>query len=674
MKKLTILGTVLVILCTTAMSPGGDKSAVPARLSQTLPAAAGGVANISNSASESSQPLVGVDAAGNAYAVWYEHLSPRTFYFSTNKSGAWSAPVMIESLNWDTEESGWPIWAVAANGAAHLTFFDAKFYASDGLITYDVFDRAYQNGNWVTTTNVSTNNVQNPSIYPGMAINPVDNYTYLVWSDHNGSYDRVIKSRYSTANGIWVPNPFPPVGSNEAVLPVGLGDIPRIAIDGQGTAHMVWGYIHGRRIWYSKNRTPQNKNGWTTPIVIKADAGNEWSGPNVAADNAGNAYIYWTDGPAVFGDPYAPGSNAEIVLCKVDSGGTPGAAINISQSSGIHSYDPSLAVNPVTGDIGAAWTENGNIMSNVFVGGRWSGPVNVTNNPAGAESRMPGVAADKSGGAYLVYSHKPAGSANWDIMFLAVSQPTTAPVNVTAPNGGEIWYIGSSYAATWTTTGAIGNVKIEYSTNGGSSYATIISSTPNDGSHSWTVPNTPSTSCLVKISDASNAAISDVSNAAFIISAPPVAPTVTTTAATAILTTSAASGGTVTSDGGATVTARGVCWSTSPNPTIAGNKTTDGTGTGAFASSINGLSPATTYHVRAYAQNTAGASYGSDLTLLTKTQILGERTTSTPTDRRIFCGGTRRPVRIMPGIWDNREPRRPGSPPLRRVPSPSHPG
>ena len=210
MKKPTILGSVLTLLCVAAMSLGGDKPAAPARLSQTLPAAISGLANISNSQSESSQPLVGVDAAGYAYAVWYEHLSPRTFYFSTNKSGAWSAPSMIESLNWDTEESGWPIWAVAPNGASHLTFFDAKAYApDDGLITYDVFDRAYENGTWGPTKNVTTNNIQNPSIYPGMAINPVDNYTYLVWSDHNGTYDRVIKSAYRKADGTWVPSPVP---------------------------------------------------------------------------------------------------------------------------------------------------------------------------------------------------------------------------------------------------------------------------------------------------------------------------------------------------------------------------------------------------------------------------------------------------------------------------------
>ena len=97
----------------------------------------------------------------------------------------------------------------------------------------------------------------------------------------------------------------------------------------------------------------------------------------------------------------------------------------------------------------------------------------------------------------------------------------------------------------------------------------------------------------------------------------PILPTVTTAAVTSIAGTTAYSGGNVTSDGGGTVTARGVCWSTSSSPTTANSKTTDGTGSGSFTSSITGLCFGTTYYVRAYATNGAGTSYGSDLTLTT---------------------------------------------------------
>jgi uncharacterized protein (TIGR02145 family) len=89
-------------------------------------------------------------------------------------------------------------------------------------------------------------------------------------------------------------------------------------------------------------------------------------------------------------------------------------------------------------------------------------------------------------------------------------------------------------------------------------------------------------------------------------------PIISTSSVSSIFSTTAVSGGNLTSDGGATVTARGVCWSISSNPTISDNKTTDGTGSGSFVSSITGLTANTTYHVRAYATNSAGIAYGSD--------------------------------------------------------------
>jgi len=93
--------------------------------------------------------------------------------------------------------------------------------------------------------------------------------------------------------------------------------------------------------------------------------------------------------------------------------------------------------------------------------------------------------------------------------------------------------------------------------------------------------------------------------------------TVTTTPVTGITTSTATSGGNVESDGGSSVTARGVCWSTTANPTITDTKTTDGSGTGTFSSSITGLTASTTYHVRAYATNSSGTAYGNDVSFVT---------------------------------------------------------
>jgi uncharacterized protein (TIGR02145 family) len=111
----------------------------------------------------------------------------------------------------------------------------------------------------------------------------------------------------------------------------------------------------------------------------------------------------------------------------------------------------------------------------------------------------------------------------------------------------------------------------------------------------------------------------------------PVLPTLTTTAVTAITTNSASSGGNITASGGAEVTARGVCWGTTANPTVSGSKTSDGTDIGTFISAIAGLTPNTDYHVRAYATNSVGTAYGNDVPFKTLAIVGATVTTSTPT-------------------------------------------
>ena len=88
-------------------------------------------------------------------------------------------------------------------------------------------------------------------------------------------------------------------------------------------------------------------------------------------------------------------------------------------------------------------------------------------------------------------------------------------------------------------------------------------------------------------------------------------PTLSTLEITDITKITATSGGDVTNGGGNNVTARGVCWSTSSNPTTSDSHTSNETGTGSFTSSLTDLTQNTTYYVRAYATNNEGTAYGN---------------------------------------------------------------
>ena len=96
-------------------------------------------------------------------------------------------------------------------------------------------------------------------------------------------------------------------------------------------------------------------------------------------------------------------------------------------------------------------------------------------------------------------------------------------------------------------------------------------------------------------------------------------PTITTTAVTDIAPLSAKSGGNIISDGGASITARGVCWSTTAHPTIANFKTSDSIGTGSFTSMLTPLASQALYYVRAYATNSYGTAYGNEISFTAST-------------------------------------------------------
>lgn len=118
-------------------------------------------------------------------------------------------------------------------------------------------------------------------------------------------------------------------------------------------------------------------------------------------------------------------------------------------------------------------------------------------------------------------------------------------------------------------------------------------------------------------------------------------PTITTATASNITSSSASTGGNVTSDGGVNVTSRGICFSTSQNPTIFNTLVPMGMGAGAFAVNMIGLQPFTTYYLRAYATNSVGIAYGAQINFTTSASLatLTTNTASSITTSSAISGG-----------------------------------
>ena len=94
-------------------------------------------------------------------------------------------------------------------------------------------------------------------------------------------------------------------------------------------------------------------------------------------------------------------------------------------------------------------------------------------------------------------------------------------------------------------------------------------------------------------------------------------PVVQTLEVIEVTSTSAIGGGNIIDNGGSHIQAKGVCWSTNPDPTVSDSKTIDGSGMENFTSSLTGLDPYSKYYICAYATNSVGTGYGEEVSIRT---------------------------------------------------------
>ncbi len=182
----------------------------------------------------------------------------------------------------------------------------------------------------------------------------------------------------------------------------------------------------------------------------------------------------------------------------------------------------------------------------------------------------------------------------------ATANPGAVAIPVISPGAGA-WLPGTSFAITCATAGAA----IHYTADG----TTVTASSPIYTSPiSWSVNGSYTIEAL-----ATKQGMSDSSIVKIDITINDGLPNLSTAAVSNLSATTATSGGEVVSDGGHAVTGRGVCWATSPNPTVSGSKTSDGAGTGVFTSNLTGLVSGTLYYLRAWATNSAGTTYGNQV-------------------------------------------------------------
>ena len=237
------------------------------------------------------------------------------------------------------------------------------------------------------------------------------------------------------------------------------------------------------------------------------------------------------------------------------------------------------------------------VLGGLPVSGTWT----LTRSPGGTPTTGSGTSTTISGLATGTHNYTVTDAsgctspASGNVVIDA--QPST-PIS---PTVGTITQPGCSVSTGSVILGGLpsGSWTINPGSIAGSGTSTTISGLAT-GTHNYTV--TDASGCTSETS------------ANVVINAQPIIPTIATSSIIDASLSTAIGGGNVTSDGGSAITERGVCWSTSINPTIVDSKTTDGTTPGSFTSIITDLINGVTYHIRAYATNCAGTGYGPDVT------------------------------------------------------------
>ena len=212
--------------------------------------------------------------------------------------------------------------------------------------------------------------------------------------------------------------------------------------------------------------------------------------------------------------------------------GTPAGSITVTSPNGGESW--------VSGSTHAiTWTSSGSVGSTVKIEMLKAGAVIQTMSEAN-DGSYPGWVIPSGTAAGTDYRIRitsatnaaitDTGNANFSITSATPAPSPAGSITVTSPNGGESWVSGSTHPITWTSSGSAGsNVKIEV-LKAGAVVQTM--SDANDGSYSgWVIPSgtAAGTDYRIRITSATNATISDTSNANFAITSGTAAGSITVT-------------------------------------------------------------------------------------------------------------------------------------------------
>jgi len=245
--------------------------------------------------------------------------------------------------------------------------------------------------------------------------------------------------------------------------------------------------------------------------IILADNGSAWYISGVPDERWDNDMLHQLDN--VRGSDFEAVDVSSLMISPNSGAALQGTAntITVTSPNGGESWNAGTTQ-------AITWTSSGTV-GNVMIeytidnGSNWN---TIAANTANDGAYSWTVPATSSSQCLIKVSESDGSPTDSSDTTFSIVSTTNPKITVTSPNGGESWLMGSTHSITWTSSGTVGNVKIQYTTDNGSSWKTIVSSTINDGSYTWKLPSVTSNSCKVRVSE-TDGSPGDTSNTVFSI-------------------------------------------------------------------------------------------------------------------------------------------------------------